>query len=138
MSLPKQADISKAFYLLLKPIVAGTAAQDRCYNHVPQEAKNLPTKPYVRFGITSLSDWGPKNELGYEGEIQVDVWSDMRGDQEAQEICDSIIAGCHNAPFTLTSGQAILMQHSGSMVFTDPDGITHHGVVRLRTISTES
>jgi len=138
MTTPKQSNVLKVFYTLLKAVLLTTSVQDRVYNHVPQEVKNLPKKPYVRFGITSMNDWGAKNELGYEGEIQIDVWSDARGDQEALELCDIIIAGCHNTPFTLTFGQAILLQHTGSMVFTDPDGITHHGVVRLRIISTES
>lgn len=138
MSLPKQVDILKGVYGLLKPIVAGTPAEDRCFNHVPQEPSNLPKKPYVRFGITSLNDWGPKNELGYEVEVQVDIWSDVRGDEQTHQISDAIVLGCHNASFTSASGQVILLQHVNSMAFTDPDGITHHGVVRLRIISTES
>lgn len=139
MTIPKQSDLLKALYARLSddPTVYAFVAE-RVFNHVPQQAENLPKKPYIRFFVVSASDWGTKNELGYDVEIQVDVWSDMRGDEEPLDIMDAVISSCHNVPLPLVTGQDILLQHAGSNTFIEPDGITHHGVVRLRAITSQT
>lgn len=139
MSAPSQAELlQKVFNKLKNSSQITSVTGSRIYNHVPQETSYLTQKPYLKFTLVSSNDWGPKNELGYESEIQIDIWSDKRGDEQCLVISDMLVQEFHNSSFVLASGQAILMQHVGSTSFTDPDGITHHGVVRIRVVTSES
>lgn len=139
MSNPKQAETLKAVFDRLSndsDIIAIVGS--RVYNQVPQAPKNIPARPYIHFFLVSANDWGTKNELAYEMEIQVDCWTEWRGDKQALGMVDAVIAATHNQPLTLVNGQNVLMQHSGTNIIDEQDGLNHHGVVRLRLLTGQS
>lgn len=139
MSNPSLVELLQDIYTALKDdlnIIAECGA--RVYNHVPQEPKNLPQKPYIHFWVPTSTDWGPKNELGFEHEIQVDIWSDHRGDFQLFTIAQIVIELLHNQPFTSTNGQNILLQHSSTLTILENDGLTYHGIVRFRALTGQT
>lgn len=139
MSNPRQAETLKLLYARLSADVDIAAiVSTRVYNQIPEPVKNIPVRPYIRFFLVSAVDWGTKNELAYEMEVQVDCWSEWRGDKQALEMVDAVIAATHNQPLSLANGQNILMQHAGTNIIDEQDGLNHHGVVRLRLLTGQS
>lgn len=132
--IPSHAEITKLLYARLSgnaPLMA--LVGNRIFNHLPQDA---PT-PCLRFRWNQAGEWDTKDSDGHEGFCVIDVWTDYRGDKESQVIGDAVEALLHNHPLTgMTSGQSLLLRHDFSDSFTEPDGLTHHMMLRFRAIFT--
>lgn len=139
MSTTKQAELLTQLYQRL----IGDAALvpfvgNRIYNHVPQQDINTAVRPLIVFRIAQSSMWGTKDELGYETQIQIDIWTDMRGDELALLIADELNLLLNNVPFVFVSGQNVLLQYAQTVSMTDPDGICHHTALLYRMLSGDS
>lgn len=107
---------------------------NRVFNHVPQ---TTPVFPYIRFFAVTNADWSSKGDQGLDQEFQIDIWSQQRGDLLVAEIADAVIAATHNLTLTLPAGElSVMLQHLQTLFLVESDGITHHGVVRLRQLAT--
>lgn len=105
---------------------------NRIFNHVPQDAP----LPILRFRLSQANEWDTKDSAGWEGYVDIDIWSDHRGDLKPLEVADRVDSIFHVLPFTMSSGQSLLLRHEFSDSFTEPDGLTHHTVLRFRSIIT--
>jgi hypothetical protein len=140
MSFPLQSEFLTRLFERLTTTASLTAKVPaaRILNNIPEQEDKRMDKPYVHFMIASAGDFGAKNEIGYENEVQIDVYSEERGDKEVLEIMDVIVAALHNIPLVVASGQDVLFQFAGQMLDTDPDGILHHGILRFRSLSGQT
>lgn len=140
MSIPLQSEFLMRLYerLTTSSSLVAKVPADRILNNIPEQEDKRLDKPYIHFMIAAAGDFGAKNEIGYDNEIQLDIYSEMRGDQEVLEIMDLAVAALHNIPLVVSSGQDVLLQFAGQMIDTDPDGILHHGILRFRSLSGQT
>jgi hypothetical protein len=88
--------------------------------------------PYITLGEDTASDWSTKTGRGEELTHTLHVWSRYDGKKEAKEIMALILQALEQ-PLSLEGGFFVDVTKVELMeVFTDPDGITRHGVMRLR------
>lgn len=105
---------------------------NKVYNHVPQDT----ALPIVRARWDGVTEWDTKTSDGFDGSISIDIWTDHRGDKQALAIADIIYVLFHNAEFTLAAGQSLMIRYVMSDSFIEPDGLTHHTVMKFRHIAT--
>ena len=109
---------------------------DTIANHILQD-KRLPT---LRFRWEQAGEWDTKDSAGHDGWYIVDIWVSERGDKKALQIADRVIALLHNLPFTITNtanpAQSLILRHDFMDAFVEPDGTTHHTVLRFQHIVT--
>jgi hypothetical protein len=102
------------------------------YNHVPQ-ATPLPV---CRVRYCQARDFTTKDSFGYDGTIQVDVFTSHRGDKIALRAIGLVVQALHLQTLTITTAQSLLLRRESVDAFTEPDGITHHAVARFRHLAT--
>lgn len=133
MSSPSHAEILKAsINRLIGNAPFMTLMNNNVFNHVPQERP----LPCCRVRWAQAGEWDTKDSDGVEGYIFVDVWTDHRGDKKALEAADAAINLLHLQPLTLPDAQSLILRRDYMDAFTEPDGLTHHTVVRFRHIAT--
>jgi hypothetical protein len=88
--------------------------------------------PYIALGEDTASDWSTKTNSGEEITHTLHVWSRYDGKKEAKEIMNLILESL-SQPLSIEGGFFIEFSKVELMeVFDDPDGLTRHGVMRLR------
>lgn len=103
------------------------------FNHVPQDEP----LPCARVRWEDAGEFDTKDSDGFDGVIAFDVWTDHRGDKKALQIQDRLDVLFQNASLSLTSpAMSIVLQHSMFHSFTEPDGLTHHAVVKFRLVAS--
>lgn len=89
--------------------------------------------PHITLGDDTVNDWGDKLEPGEDITHTLHVWSRYKGKKEAKEILSLVLESLTSAPLSLGSGFSLCYARREFMeVITDIDGITRHGVLRLR------
>jgi hypothetical protein len=103
------------------------------FNHVPQDE----ALPCCRVRWEDAGEFDTKDSDGFDGSIAFDVWTDHRGDKQALAIQDRLDQLFQNASLSLTSpATSVVLQHYMFHAFTEPDGLTHHAVVKFRLIAS--
>ena len=98
---------------------------------VPQEkAGESGFFPYISFRIVSDADFSTKQSLGGSAVIQIDVW-DRSGSAVAlggimRAALQAVVRQDWTVPGFITCDREMLEQ------IDDPDGVTMHGVIRVR------
>lgn len=118
-----------AIYNCLKADSALTAKVTGVFDAVPSGQ----AFPYVTIGEDTVIDWSTKTNAGEEVTHTLHVWSRYSGKKEAKEIISLVLEAITREPLVLTGG--FFVDYSGldfAEVFTDEDGITRHGVIRMR------
>lgn len=133
VSIPLHVEVTKVAWAYLNgdATLSGLVG-GRIFNHIPQD----DPLPCLRVRWEQAGEWDTKDSAGFDGFIVVDIWTDYRGDKQAQEIADRVEVLLHLHEFTMTSGQSLLLRHDFSDSFTEPDGLTHHTMSRFRFIVT--
>jgi len=129
----KGLEIQTAVYqrlLALDPLQALVGA--RVYDNVPQNTEF----PYVVIGDDTQVPWDDDVKLGAESTLTIHAWSRYAGRLEAKRILQAIYDGLHNYRLTVTGAHTVLCQAEYQETFLDPDGMTRHGVIRFRLITT--
>ena len=67
----------------------------------------------------------------------IHVYSQQRGYRETQLIIAEIVTALHKQNLTVTGRPTALAWYTGSNVFMDRDGVTRHGIVRIRILTLE-
>ena len=132
MSADGQLQLQKAV------ITAATAAVSpaKVYDHVPQNV----AFPYCALGDSEAREWDTDTELGQEHTITLHYFSrDARGQRAVKEALKRLQDALHDQSLALETGAAlVLLLFEFSRTFLDPDGLTYHGVIQFRAITTES
>ncbi len=101
------------------------------YDHVPEGA----AFPYVTIGETTSRDWSAKTFSGQEHTMTFHVWSQTTGRRQTREILASLYAELHEKPLAVAAHDLISLRYEFSETFKDPDGVSHHGVIRFRAVT---
>lgn len=105
-----------------------TLAGGRVHDEVPAE----PIYPYVSLGPSlDVSDRTSDGD-GIESTVQIDIWSRQGSFKEARAISAAIrtVLDCQSL---LVTGLSSCISHViGANYLRDPDGVTRHGVLRVR------
>ena len=89
--------------------------------------------PYVTLGEDTSADGGTKTFDSEEITKTLHAWSRYDGKKEAQDILSLVLESITREPLLLGGGFSVhFSQLKMLQVFTDEDGITRHGVMRLR------
>ena len=94
--------------------------------------------PYVVMGEVSGRDWSDKFSPGQEVTSTIHVWSDYPGRKECAEIQDAVLRALSSEALHL--GPNFRAVYSGldlSEIIIDIDGVSRHGVLRLRYLIEE-
>ena len=109
----------------------GAIVGDRIFDAVPRVA----TFPYVTLGDARAADWSTGTEPGAEHRVTLHVWSRARGKSECWAVLAALQAVLHDAALALEGHALINLRVEAADVGMDRDGITWHGVVRLRAVT---
>lgn len=111
-------------------------------NHLPQANAATANQglPYVRARLDSLGEWDTKKTTGYDVNAIIDCWvgPPVLGDLEVLKIADAVMDALQNNPLTLAAGQCVLARHISTNTTVEGDGRTHHAIVSIRLLTTES
>ncbi len=122
-------DIQKGIYSALtavSPAIAG----GRVFDHAPQTV----VFPWVEIGESIAEETDVDGADGTSETVTLHVWSRESGQSEAKQIMSEIKAALHKQSLTV-SGRTALAWWGGSLTRKDPDGITHHGIIRINVIA---
>lgn len=93
--------------------------------------------PYVTMGESTVMDWGTKVNDGEEVTATLHCWSEYPGKREAKEIL-SLMLEALSEPLTIEGGFSVDLSRLEMMeVLDDPDGVTKHGVLRVRFLISQ-
>lgn len=88
--------------------------------------------PYIALGEDTVNEWSTKLEFGEEVTHTLHVWSQYSGKKEAKEIMNLVLQSL-TQPLSIDDGFFVEFSKLDYMeVIDDPDGITRHGIIRLR------
>jgi len=100
------------------------------YDEVPQGS----AFPYVQLGEEVSTDYSTKDEVGGETTLNIHVWSRSHGAKETKQIMDRVHTLLHDVSLSVTGYNFVNNRFEFSDVLRDPDGITRHGIMRLRAV----
>lgn len=115
-------------------LTANPAIGAQIYDAVPQAA----AYPHIEIGEGLTLDWSAGLMRGEEHRIDVHVWSRYRGAKEARELMAKVKNRLHEQSLTLTGNALVDVRFSDSDLTVDADGLTRHGVVRFRALTTKA
>jgi len=94
--------------------------------------------PYVVMGEVTGRDWSDKFSPGQEVTSTIHIWSGYPGRKECAEIQDAVLRALSSEALHL--GPNFRAVYSGldmSEIIIDLDGVTRHGILRLRYLIEE-
>jgi len=103
----------------------------RVYDEVPRPA----VFPYVTFAGGSERDWSTGEAAGAEHAIVLHVWSRGAGRKEALAVMEALRTSLHEAALMLAGHRLVNLRYQSSEMRRDGDGVTFHGIVRLRAVT---
>lgn len=125
-----QVELQKLIYDTLRASQPITAIVGGVYDRVPPDPfKDLTA--YISFGPTDVVDDGADCITSGLHSFQLDVWSRAVGQLEAKQLVDLIHKALHEQELVLTDNALAEIRVDFRRVFTDPDGLTTHGVVSV-------
>jgi hypothetical protein len=119
------------FAALVADAGVGAVIGDRIFDAAPRNV----TFPYATFGDARVGDWSTGTEDGAEHRLVLHVWSRERGKAECFAALEAIRTALHDAPLDLDGHVLVNLRFEAAEVGPDRDGITWHGVARLRAVT---
>lgn len=94
--------------------------------------------PYVVMGEVSGRDWSDKFSPGQEVTSTLHVWSDYPGRKECAEMQDKVLHALTKDKLILSAEfNAVLSGLDMSEIIIDIDGVTRHGILRIKYLIEE-
>lgn len=97
---------------------------------------DLPEKeefPYIVVGEFSSLDRSDKFKPGQEVFSTIHLWSQYRGGKEISEMIDSVLRALSSSPLSLgTEFQVVFDRMDSINLIIDIDGVTRHGILRMK------
>ena len=123
-------DLQSAVYSLL----SGDSSLDtligdgRIYDSVaPQDS----AYPYVVIGMETVSDVGTNTLDGNIYNLNIEVWSQYRGQKQIKEVMERIYNLVNNVSISVSGADSVMSYVSSTTTMTEVDGITRHGIVNV-------
>jgi len=117
--MPKSAlePASEAVYTLLNVTAMTNLATGGVYQDVPQDT----AFPYLAFEVRETDTNGTLGQIFYQVGVDVHVWSQYEGNQEADRIVSKAVELMTYQTPSMSNFTAILIVHDGSNAFPDLD-----------------
>jgi len=112
-------------YSALKPALV-TAV----YDAVPQNA----VFPYVVIGDDTTIPFNTHTTVGGEHTITIHAWSRYKGKSEIKRIQEQIYAALNRYALSVSGATMVNCEQEYAESFLDEDGLTRHGVQRMRVL----
>lgn len=117
-------------------LAADDALQSLCSGRIHDRRPETKAFPHVVIGEADCFDDGTKSGDGQVHSLTIHAWSRYRGRAEAKRILAAIAAALHRRPLALGGGlRWVNARVTYTGVLDDPDGVTTHGVLRLRVVT---
>jgi hypothetical protein len=132
-----QIEITKAIINILKndapltALITTFSGSSAVFYHVPQ---SFDAYPYVVIQDIDLDNDDNDATLAFDGVINIHTWSDNRDISEVGNVMQAVYNALQRVEFLMTGYALIDLTQQNEVVLRDPDGITLHGVQRLRII----
>ena len=132
-----QVEITKALINILRndapltALLSTYAGASGVFYHVPQ---NFNAYPYVVVYDIDLSNDDNDATLAFDGVINIHTWTDDRNISTVGNIMQAVYNALNRIDFAMNGYSLIDLTQENETVLRDPDGITLHGVQRLRII----
>ena len=107
---------------------------EQVYDDVPQGTKF----PYVVVGEGDSVSYDDDCNTGADSDVTIHVWSRYPGRKEAKQILQTIYDALNRYGLVIEGSNTILLEAEYQETFLDPDGLTRHGVIRFRLLTTHS
>ncbi|MEQ1810692.1 MAG: DUF3168 domain-containing protein [Terricaulis sp.] len=104
---------------------------DRVYDDPPPDV----TFPYVTIGQIESRAIDASEREALEHGLTLHVWSRYGGRAEALQVIAALRGCLHNATLNVADRRLVLLFAQFADVFRSGDGITTHGVLRLKAIT---
>ena len=114
--------------------VAGTSITTKVFDDVPEGT----AYPYVIIGEETATNFGTKDKDANEHTLTIHVWSQYRGRKEIKNIMSQIYTILHNTDITVSGASLVNIRHEFEQTLLEADGITRHGVMRIRVVIFDS
>ncbi|OZI21721.1 hypothetical protein CAL18_12400 [Bordetella genomosp. 7] len=114
--------------------------EGRVYDDVPQGA----VFPYIVIGEAPAVEWSQDCSIGADTEVVVHVWDrpsqtgGPQGRKRTKQILQAVYESLHRYNLPIDDTYCVDLQATFQETFLDPDGITRHGVIRFRLLTTYS
>jgi hypothetical protein len=89
------------------------------------------TYPYVVIGTETSREVNTKDRSGRVYNVDIDVWSQYRGQKETKEIMEILISLLDNTTISVAGATSIVSQVVNAVTLVEGDGITRHGIVNV-------
>ena len=89
------------------------------------------TYPYVVIGTETSREVNTKDSSGRVYNVDIDVWSQYRGQKETKEIMEILISLLDNTTISVAGATSIVSQVVNAVTLVEGDGITRHGIVNV-------
>jgi hypothetical protein len=123
-------DLQSAIYSLLSgdSTLDGLIGNNKIFDSIaPQDT----AYPYVIIGLETMRDVGTKTLDGNVYNVDIDVWSQYRGQKEIKEIMERIYNLLNNATISVSGASSVMSYVVNAVTLTEVDGITRHGIVNV-------
>lgn len=103
------------------------------YDAVPQNAGF----PHIEISDGLSLDWSAALLRGEDHRIDIHVWSRYRGAAEVKTLMGAIKDRLHERPLTVAGFGLVDIRFSDAESMVDADGLTRHGTIRFRAMTTK-
>jgi hypothetical protein len=136
VSSTAQIALLASLYTELSNDSAVMAIATGVYDHVPQVARPEDNSrfPYVLIGDIRMDESDTDTETGFNAQATIHTWSRQEGRDEVLRLQGAIYTALHRVDIVITGYNVSTCQQEYSDSFTDPDGLTRHGVQVFRVI----
>jgi hypothetical protein len=126
-------EIQQAVYNRLRATPAVVSAVTGIFDEVPQGQ----AYPYIAIGEDTVAEWDTDTFTGFEATLTLHTWSRKAGRLECKTIMDRVYGTLHRETFDIDGGIVVLCNVEFQETFLEADGVTRHGVQRVRLVIQE-
>lgn len=123
-------DLQSALYSLLSgdSTLDSLLGDNKIFDSVaPQDT----AYPYVLIGLETTTDVGTKTVDGNLYNVDIDVWSQYRGQKEIKEIMERIYNLTNNVTISVSGADSVMSYVNSATTLVEADGITRHGIINI-------
>ncbi len=91
--------------------------------------------PYVAIGDHQAQDYGGALVDAQGHTTPIDCWTEGPSPLGCRQLVAAIRAVLHGADLALSAGRLVNCRVESTQTLRDPDGISHHGVLRIRAVT---
>lgn len=117
---------------LYSALTGAAVAAGGVYDGQYQQSDPTPGNPVVNIGPKVATNDDDTAGDALEIVFTLDIWSRYNGNKEVNDVQTAIRTALHLQDLTVTGLSSCITFVDGYSDFLDPDGVTRHGVVRVR------